>query len=58
MVKLRPDAGCTANICLFVKNKVYVANVGDSRTNVLEDNCATTLSIDHKPDLLSEKERV
>lgn len=58
MIKKRPDAGCTANICLFVGNLLYVANVGDSRTNVLEDNCATPLSEDHKPSLDREKKRV
>lgn len=37
---------------------MIVANVGDSRTCILDENCGEPLSTDHKPDLDSEKERV
>merc|ERR1712083_343040 len=47
-----------ANICLFVGNHLIVANVGDSRTCVLEDNVALPLSEDHKPGLDREAKRV
>lgn len=56
--ELRPDAGCTANMCLFVGDHVICANVGDSRTNILEDNVALPLSVDHKPTVKSEAERI
>lgn len=54
-------SGCTFAASLFVENKVCVCNVGDSRTimafgdsfqNVIE------LSIDHKPENISEKKRI
>lgn len=58
MREARPDAGTTANIALFVKNKVYLANVGDSRTVICEDHKPKDLSIDHKPSNKAEVERV
>jgi serine/threonine protein phosphatase PrpC len=45
----RPDAGTTANICLIVKDTIYLANVGDSRTCISEGGKPKPLSIDHKP---------
>merc|ERR1739847_135636 len=46
----RPDAGCTANMCLFIENHVICANIGDSRTNILnDDGYSLPLSVDHKP---------
>lgn len=54
----RPDAGCTANIILFNKDHLICANVGDSRSCVLEDNVAFVLSEDHKPDRDDEKLRI
>lgn len=54
----RPDAGCTANICLFVGMHLICANVGDSRTCVLDDNIALPLSEDHKPANDKEAKRV
>jgi len=54
----RPDAGTTANIALIVKNKIYLANVGDSRTIINENGKAKALSEDHKPTLYREKQRV
>ena len=45
----RPDAGATANILLMVGKRIYLANVGDSRTCINENGTAVPLSIDHKP---------
>jgi len=58
LAKCRPDAGCTANICLIVGNDIYCANVGDSRSCIAEDGSQKSLSEDHKPTLRREKERV
>lgn len=42
----------------MTKDKYYVANAGDSRAVLSNNNKAVTLSNDHKPDLPSEKERI
>ena len=52
------QAGCTANVVLIVENEIYVANAGDSRAVIGEDKSFKELSIDHKPDLESEKNRI
>jgi len=51
-------AGCTANVVLIIKNTIYVANAGDSRAVLSEGGKAVELSIDHKPDLEAERERI
>ena len=58
MFNKRPDAGCTACIVLIVKRKIYVANVGDSRCVICEDESPKALSEDHKPSLEREYARV
>lgn len=50
--------GTTANVVLVTKNKIFVANVGDSRAIVNKDGKAVALSWDHKPSVPSEKERI
>jgi len=51
-------AGCTANVCLIVKDTLYVANSGDSRCVLSSKGQAVEMSFDHKPDNEIEKERV
>jgi serine/threonine protein phosphatase PrpC len=57
--------GSTCNICIITKpknkenNYIYVANLGDSRSVISKKgNIAKSLSIDHKPNLPKEKERI
>jgi len=52
------NAGCTSVIALIVKNMVYVANTGDSRAIVARKALAYPLSIDHKPTLSAERNRI
>ena len=42
-------AGCTANVCLIVKDMLYVANAGDSRTLLCTEGKPHPMSVDHKP---------
>ena len=52
-------SGCTANVVLIVKDCVYVANSGDSRAVLFtKDHKAHPLSIDHKPELKTEEQRI
>eukprot|EP00358_Blepharisma_japonicum_P006536 CAMPEP_0202943876 /NCGR_PEP_ID=MMETSP1395-20130829/4482_1 /ASSEMBLY_ACC=CAM_ASM_000871 /TAXON_ID=5961 /ORGANISM="Blepharisma japonicum, Strain Stock R1072" /LENGTH=268 /DNA_ID=CAMNT_0049641917 /DNA_START=54 /DNA_END=857 /DNA_ORIENTATION=+ len=52
------QAGCTAVTALIKGNQLYVANAGDSRCVLCRDGVAIDLSIDHKPDLPEEKNRI
>jgi hypothetical protein len=55
----RVTAGCTAVVALRIKNKLYVANAGDSRAVLCRgDGTSYDLSIDHKPNDFTEKSRV
>ncbi|CAD8094195.1 unnamed protein product [Paramecium sonneborni] len=51
-------AGCTANVALFHKNTLYVANAGDSRSVLCRNNTNHDMSVDHKPDNYEEKQRI
>lgn len=51
-------AGSTANVILISGIDLYIANVGDSRSALCEDGTFIELSIDHKPDLMQEKQRI
>lgn len=51
-------SGCTANVALLHKNELYVANAGDSRCVVCKEGNAVALSVDHKPELHEEYERI
>jgi serine/threonine protein phosphatase PrpC len=42
----------------MTKDKLYVANIGDSRAILCHNNKAVALSNDHKPDLPEEKLRI
>lgn len=56
--KLQSEAGCTATGILITKNKIYCANIGDSRTVLSKNMSAIDLSIDHKPDQITERRRI
>jgi len=50
--------GCTACVCFIDGNKIYCANAGDSRAVLCKKGAAIPLSVDHKPDLDTEKNRI
>jgi protein phosphatase 1G len=52
--------GCTANVCFIDEktNMLYFANAGDSRSVLCKNGIAYPMSVDHKPDLESEKTRI
>ena len=52
--------GCTACVCVIdEKNKkIYFANAGDSRVVLCKNGTAYPMSIDHKPELEKEKNRI
>lgn len=50
--------GCTATVCLLTNNKMYFANAGDSRIVLCKKGLAHAMTIDHKPELDSEKNRI
>jgi len=57
------NCGCTANLMLITDTELYVANAGDCRCVLAtfesaEKIIAKDLSVDHKPDLESEKTRI
>ena len=51
-------AGTTGIIILLTKDRFYAANVGDSRAVLSRGHLAIPLSIDHKPETPSEKNRI
>lgn len=58
-------SGSTFISLLLIKNKLYVANVGDSRAIIAQKShdffsrwTAVPLSVDHKPDVQKETERI
>jgi len=52
-------SGTTAVVCVCLGNKVYVANVGDSRAVIAMDNGKVLrISVDHKPDHPEEEKRI
>lgn len=51
-------AGCTACVGILADGQLIVANAGDSRCVLSINQVATDMSIDHKPDLPTEKLRV
>ncbi|KAI3784054.1 hypothetical protein L1987_43146 [Smallanthus sonchifolius] len=52
------DDGSTASTAVLVGNRLYVANVGDSRTIISKAGKAIPLSVDHKPNRSDERERI
>ncbi|KAF1839206.1 PP2C-domain-containing protein [Decorospora gaudefroyi] len=51
-------SGCTASVGVLSKDKIYVANAGDSRTVLGVKGRAKPLSFDHKPQNEAEKARI
>jgi len=51
-------AGCTANVVVIIKDELYVANAGDSRSVLSQNGKFIELSIDHKPENPIEKARI
>ena len=52
------DSGTTAIISVIQNNKLYVANVGDSRCVLCRGGNALGLSTDHKPEDTEEYSRI
>ncbi|XP_010261585.1 PREDICTED: probable protein phosphatase 2C 76 [Nelumbo nucifera] len=52
------DDGSTASTAVMVGNRLYVANVGDSRTIISKAGKAIPLSEDHKPNRSDERKRI
>lgn len=50
--------GCTATVCLIHKDKAYFANAGDSRIVISKKKVAYPMTVDHKPDLDTERNRI
>ena len=50
--------GCTACVALLTENEIYCANSGDSRCVLSNGGAALEMSMDHKPDLPTEKMRI
>ncbi|GBG90234.1 hypothetical protein CBR_g50412 [Chara braunii] len=53
-----PVAGCTAVVALVRGDTLVVANAGDSRCVISRNGQACDMSMDHKPDLKVERERI
>ncbi|KAF4268547.1 hypothetical protein CNMCM8689_007501 [Aspergillus fumigatus] len=51
-------SGCTAAVSVISKNKIWVANAGDSRSVLGVKGRAKPLSFDHKPQNEGEKARI
>ncbi|KAJ6613346.1 phosphatase 2C-like domain-containing protein, partial [Mycena sp. CBHHK59/15] len=54
----RDPSGCTAIAALATKDKIYVANAGDSRSVISVKGEVKPLSFDHKPSNEVEKTRI
>ena len=50
--------GSTATIVLIQDNKIYCANVGDSRAYIIYDNYIKKITVDHKCSVPEEAERI
>lgn len=56
-------SGSTVIACYFIQNKLFTCNVGDSRAIIgkatsNKDWIAVPLSIDHKPNITTEADRI
>jgi len=50
--------GCTACVCAIYEGKFYFANAGDSRAVLCKKGVAYAMSIDHKPEMEVEINRI
>ena len=50
--------GSTATLVLIQDNKIYCANVGDSRAYIIYDNSIKQITVDHKCSVPEEAERI
>ena len=55
---IESQAGCTATVILLTATELWCANAGDSRTIISENGRAVDMSVDHKPDLPFEHDRI
>lgn len=46
---LRAEVGSTGNVLLLTGEKIYLANIGDTRAVLCRNGVAFPLSHDHKP---------
>jgi len=58
MQKLVMVGGTTAVVAYFIKQELFIANVGDSRAVLCQHGKAIRVTTDHKPDVESEKDRI
>ena len=52
------DTGTTSCVVLITPDEIYCANAGDSRAVLKTGDKAVPLSLDHKPDLPGERNRI
>ena len=50
--------GCTSVVALVANNTIYCGNAGDSRCILYKGDKVIPLSVDHKPSLKSESDRI
>ena len=55
---VKDKSGSCAIICIITDNKVYVANVGDSRAIIQKGQKIEAMSRDHKPSDKDEQKRI
>ena len=53
-----PSVGCTAVIVVIFDDDIYIANVGDSRVILIENNIAKRCTVDHRSSDPEEKKGV
>jgi serine/threonine protein phosphatase PrpC len=58
MQKENIKGGTTALVSLFIEDKGYIANAGDSRAVLCKEGRAVRCTIDHKPDVPEEEKRI
>jgi serine/threonine protein phosphatase PrpC len=58
MKKDKVEGGATAICALFLQDKLYIANCGDSRAVLCYNGNTLRCSVDHRPDLPDEEKRI